>query len=382
MAIDSNLMDRLTALIGDRWSKRCIMPMLCSREIGTEYLAPAQKGELVTMTDIEPMVAQDVAPGNFPVGYQEIIPNSRSLKLDYWKEVNLKLTFQESGNAITGTIEAAVERAVNALCEQIDATFFAEMAKYAYQTVGTAGTTPFASTLDILKTVSTRFAVNSVPNDNDRFLVLDPYAYNNATNLAAFQDASKAGGLHTLPTGSLDQALGYQWYQSNNIPIQATLSGNTAVDFAASAGTTSLITDNGAGAVSNFKVGDTFTIAGNTQEYSVVSVSTGATEQTLTIFPKLAATVADGDVITRKAAHTLNYAFHRSAIQFASRPHQQMMSMGRNSGNVTTFVEARTGIPLTIQYQEGHAQESWSLMCLYGIGITPLKEGGLHRILG
>jgi hypothetical protein len=382
MAIDANLMDRLIAVIGDQWARRCVMPTLCTRETGQTFLSPAGKGDTVTMTDIEPMVAQDVTPGNFPVGYQEIIPNSRPLKLEHWKEINLKLTLLESGNAVDGTIEAAVERAVNGLCEEIDRTFFLEMAKYAYQTVGTAGTAPFASDLSALKTVATRFAVNSVPNDENRFVVLDPFGYNNVTSVAAFQDASKAGGLHTLSSGSLDQALGFQWYQSNNIPTQTTNSGTVAVDLAGTAGQTTLVTDNGAGAISNFKVGDTFTIAGNSQEYSVVAVSNGSTEQTLTIFPKLAANVADGDSITRKAAHVLNYAFHRSAVQFASRPHQQMLSMGRNSGNVRTFIEERTGIPLTIQYQEGHAQESWSLMCLYGIGITPLKEGGLHRILG
>ena len=382
MAITAELKEQLIALVGESWAKRCVMPLLTSREIGTEYLAPANKGDAVTMTDIEPMEAGPVVPGNFPDSYSEIIPNSRPLTLDKWDRVNFQMTFKESGSVIDGTVQKVIDRAVNALCEQIDRSFFTEMAKYAYQTVGTAGTTPFSSDLSILKTVSTRFAVNSVPNDNDRFLVLDPFAYNNATNLAAFQDASKAGGLHTLSSGSLDQALGYQWYQSNNVPIQATSAGNTAVDFAASAGATTLIVDNAAGAVSNFKVGDTFTIAGNTQEYSVVAVSTGATEQTLTIFPKLAATVADGDVITRKAAHTLNYAFHRSAIQFATRPSEKMLSMERNGADVTTFIEGRTGIPLTIQYQAGHAKESWTVSCLYGISVTPLKEGGLHRILG
>ena len=113
-----------------------------------------------------------------------------------------------------------------------------------------------------------------------------------------------------------------------------------------------------------------------------MAVTTGANTQTLTIFPALVANAADNAVITRKAAHTLNYAFHRSAVQFATRPSEKMLSMERNGADVTTFIEQRTGIPLTIQYQAGHAKESWTIMCLYGIGITPLKEGGLHRILG
>lgn len=379
--IDSSLMDRLVGLVSDEWSKRCVLPNLVTKD--PIYDLGARKGDTVTMTDIQDFTAQTVVPGNFPSTFNDIIPASRSLTLNYQEGVLIQMSFLESGSAVDGTVAKVVRKAVNALCEKIDQSIFSEMAKYAYLNVGTAGTAPFASDLGILKTASTLMDINKVPVDEDRYVVLDPYGYNNATYLAQFLDADRAGGAATIETGLLPRALGFQWYQSNNVPRQTTVAGSAALNGAISAGQTTIVTDDAGGtpAATTFKVGDLIAITGNTQQYAVTAVVTGANSQTLTIYPAIVANAADNAVVTRTAAHTLNYAFHRDAVQFTARPNVEMLSMER-SGNVSNFIEERTGIPLSIQYQQGFAREGWYLTCLWGVSVTPLKEGGIVRILG
>jgi hypothetical protein len=84
------------------------------------------------------------------------------------------------------------------------------------------------------------------------------------------------------------------------------------------------VLDNAAGAdlATAPVVGDVFTIAGNTQQYTVTSVTTGtpANATTVGISPALAADAADGAVVTFVASHVANLAFHREAFAFASRP--------------------------------------------------------------
>jgi len=124
----------------------------------------------------------------------------------------------------------------------------------------------------------------------------------------------------------ITRALGFDWYQDQQVPTHTLGAPATAaIDAPADAGAVSLVLDDGAGAnlATLPVVGDVFTIAGNTQQYVVTTVSEdtpSANETTVGISPALAANVADGAVVTFVGSHVANLAFHREAFAFASRP--------------------------------------------------------------
>lgn len=381
-ALDKGLFETFIALVSDEWRKTVVMPNLATREDASRFGDPAQKGETVSITDLAPMVATDVVPGSYPTVFADITPLNRLLTLNYHKVVSLNLSFKDGAGVKDGVIAMAARRAVSGLKEAIDLSFYTELTKYAYQTVGAAGTTPFASNLDILKTASIYLDLAKAPRDGDRYIVLNPWAYNNASLNTTFVEADKGGEYSTIGTGALVEGLGFKWYNSNNVPNLTSNSGTVATDGTGTAGTYTVTVDNGSDALSNVIVGDNITFAGHTQEYAVTSISATATEQVLTIFPALAVNVADNVSVTRKATHVLNYAFHKSAIQFASRPLATTLSLEANGNPIQTFIEQETGIPLTIQYVPGFAEETWNLMCLWGVTVTPGKEAALIRVLG
>lgn len=160
-----------------------------------------------------------------------------------------------------------------------------------------------------------------------------------------------------------------------------TKSGTYAVDAAGSIGDTTIAVDDGAGALPTAPtVGDVFTIAGSTQQYSLVSRIAGATEETWTIFPALDQAIADGDAITILDGHRLNLAFHRDAITFASRPNADRPVT--DSVLYRLITDPLTGVVLDLRIQDYHRQTAWSIGCLWGVTVMPLKEGAIVRIMG
>ena len=123
--------------------------------------------------------------------------------------------------------------------------------------------------------------------------------------------------------------VGFNWNEDQNILTHTpgVHAGDTvAIDASGNTGAKTIIIDNGAGAAPAHLpvVGDKFTIAGSTQQYTVLEVTAStptANEATLTIQPALDQNIADGDLVTFKTTpFVANLFFHRSAFGFASRP--------------------------------------------------------------
>ena len=376
----SSSLDKLTGMTATTWRKTCVMPPLTDMRYDPD-LSPKHKGESVTLIDVDDMAAQDVVPGYTPSNVQDVTNVTRDLKLTYYKEVTFRMTGKEISEVNAGIVPRAYQRAIEALAEAIDTTIFLEAAKYAYQAVGTPGTTPFASDITILNDAARMLKTGKTPT-SDRFLVIDEFAEANALKTTQFREADKAGTDEYLRAGVVGQAAGFEWYSSNNVPtFTSTASGSYAIDAAGSTGDFTIVIDNAAGALPTaLAIGEVFTIAGSTQTYTVTSYTAGATEATVGVYPKLDQDVADGDAITVAASHKLNLAFHRDSIACASRPNVDMPMT--NAVEYRLIADPMTGMVLDLRVQDYHRLSSWSIGCLWGVVVVPKKEAGIVRVYG
>jgi hypothetical protein len=379
----SDAIDSITADVQSHWRKRCVLPMLVDNRFDPQ-LKEMHKGAKLGLFDISDMSVQDVEQVIIPTTFSDVVTEGRDLSLDYWKEVRFKMTPKDYSDINAGVMPLSIKRSINALAEYIDQSIYNEAKKYAYQHVGTAGTTPFASSANVISEAKRRLTSGDAPLE-DRYFAVDEFAMYNASNLGDFKDADKAGSNYTKLTGQVAYAWNFGWYESNNIPTHTTTaSGTYAVDASGSIGATTITLDNGAGALPTaMVVGDVLSIAGSTQQYVVTSYTAGSTDAAVGIFPALDQAIADGDAVTVAASHVLNLAFHQESIAMASRPLLNLsFSEGQNNLVREVVPDPMTGMVLEFIAMEGWAVNAYAVRCLWGVTVPPRKEGGIVRVMG
>ena len=306
-----------------------IMPKLVmndSNMMGIGY------GESITINDLDPLSTRPVTPGaTFPTsGFNSLTSSAKTVTLNQWHEAAYPITDKEIFDVQAGIWPKALDAAVKALANKIDTDIITAMYQGAYQTVGTAGTTPFQSSFQAAQQANRILSTANAPKD-DRYFVVDEFASSNIIGLPEVVSAERFGSDQVAVDGTFDgvKHVGFMWNEDQNIlthtpGVQA---GDTvAIDASGSVGGTTIIIDNGAGAAPTHLpvVGDKFTIAGSTQQYTVLAVAAAtptATEATLTIQPALDQSIADGDLVTfETTAFVANLFFHKSSFGFASRP--------------------------------------------------------------
>ncbi|MGB5474113.1 MAG: hypothetical protein WBQ78_11605, partial [Gammaproteobacteria bacterium] len=239
-----------------------------------------------------------------------------------------------------------------------------------YGYTGTAGTTPFASTVTDATNARKILHQQRAPR-NDRRGVLDFDAEANALALSPFSDAEKIGSNGVKIEGEIGRKYGIDWVADDAVPT------HTAGSISATGGRVSSTTAAGVstmniGAVSttgNIHVGDIFTIAGNTQTYvveSTVSAIASATVKAITFKPGLAAQATANALIDIKATHRVNLVFHRDAFAFANRPlvaSTQDMALG---SQIMSMTDPQTGITLRLEVSRQYKQVVWEFDILWG----------------
>ena len=140
-----------------------------------------------------------------------------------------------------------------------------------YGFVGTAGTTPFASTLtaatDGRKVLNQQLCPRS-----DRRMILNFDAEANALALDAFNNVNEVGGTGPKIDGEIGRKFGFDIYTDDAVVTHtAGGSGTPLVNGALSAGDTSVAID-GMSGTSGLVVGDIITFAGSTQTHAVITL--------------------------------------------------------------------------------------------------------------
>jgi len=258
-----------------------------------------------------------------------------------------------------------------------------------YGVVGTAGTTPFGSGVEVKSATQTRKKLNQqVAPKTNRIGVLDFDAEAAALELAAFSDAEKIGSAVVKLEGEIGRKFGINWTADDGVvthtagTITDASAGRTcAVDTGAFAiGIDTIDVDEGAEAtvVGTIVQGDIISFAGHSQTYCVVSNTSSAQFSGITytfatnaiadlkFYPPLVAAIAEDEVITVVDDHVVNLVMHRDAFAFAMRPLAEEI-IGKGLGTkILSMQDPVTGLVLRLEVSRQHKQTVWEFDALYG----------------
>ncbi len=350
-----------------------VMPRLVNRQY--EALA-GQKGSTIDVPIPSAIAAVAVSPSNTPPATADVAPTSVAIALDQWFEAPFYLTDKDLLEAMDGTIPMQASEAIKSLGNNVDQYILglAHGANGFYGYQGTAGTTPFAT--DTSDATGARKILNNqlAPLD-DRSFVVDPDAEANALDLRAFHDMSFSGSAQGIVEGRINRKLGFDWFMDQNVPTHTagTAAGATTDAAGYALGVTTItLASAGTGTI---LVGDVFTIAGDTQTYTVITGDTDVSDGgTVTFAPALAVAITtSATAITLKATHVVNLAFHRDAIAFATRPLEQDASgLG---AIIQSIVDPVSGLTLRLEITREHKRTRFSYDILYGAQVVRRELG-------
>lgn len=352
--------------------ENCVMPRLVNNSYSREA---AFKGKTIDIPLTNTLTTRSVIPG--PVspdsGMNNIVPTNQTLTLDQWHEAPFRMTDAELKEVVDGFDSEVLQEAVRAIANKVDQDILG-LYKKVSNFVGTAGTTPFGTSLVEASEALRIIKSNRAPS-NERYLVVDPFAEANLMGVPVIQKVNESGSSQALRTGELEgyQALGFTIHQDQNVGFHNTAAtGTYAIDAIAAVGATTIEVDNGAGAVptASLVVGDKFTIAGSTTQHTVTAVAAGspANADTYTIYPALDDAKADGDLLTVVSTdYVYNMAFHRDAFAFASRPLLDVEVTGGSM--ISNISDPVSRLNLRFEVAREHKQTVFSIDILYGITV-------------
>jgi len=362
----TELIPLMTVNVLDHARANAVTPRLVTSNYGAEV---AEKGQVIKLNVMNDFSTSAVTPGvTTPAANNDINPSVTSLSLNQWFKSSFVLTNKDLKEIVETGKMKALESATAAVVDKIDTSVLG-LYSNVYNAVGTAGTTPFASSTSVLASANVKLSQAKAPK-MDRSLIVDPLAYGNATQLNIFQAANASGSTETLTEASITRRIGYDWGENQNVLTHTTTAaGDYAIDASASAGATSITIDDAAGALPTaMVVGDVFTIAGSTQQYVVTSYTAGSTDAVVGISPALDQNVTDGVLITEVASHVVNLAFQREAFHLAVRPTDQvLMSNAERVYMRQNVTDTISGLTLTLMVFEQYHQTMAEVSALWGV---------------
>jgi len=302
-----------------------------------------------------PITQEQDSADNTPAQYSpdtgdQTIDNA-SITIDHSKHVAVRWNgeqtkSQKNSGMYSSIVAQQVAQAMRTLVNEIEADIASEYLRSS-RAYGIAGTTPFATNLSDVSNLKKILDDNGAPV-SDRHLVVDTSAGVNLRNLTNLNQANAAGSDATLRQGVLLPLFGFDVRESAQ--IQSHTKG-TATGFDANGGepigeTTLVVDGSDSGTI---LIGDVVTWAGDTNKYIVKSATaSGSASGNIEIYKpgilEALATTVEGTI---GDSYTANLAFHRSAIQLATRMPARPEN-GDMAADVMTLTDEVTGLSFEI----------------------------------
>lgn len=330
--------------------------------------SPGQHMKVVDIPVPQAQTAAAVTAANSAPANTDHTTTTVQITLDQWYESAFQLSDQEQTQIDAGAVfvPSQLAEAIKAVGNQIDTSLLNKGKKVGYS-AGTAGTTPFASeaTFNSGFTAGARKIMNTnLAPMGDRRVVMDEDAEANLISLAKFTDADRRGDSMGIIEGNIGRKMGSDWFMNQNT-VSHTSSGSTGNlinDAAHAIGATDLDIDGGTGTI---LVDDLVTIAGDTQTYSVTSVTGSAPATNIGIFPASKVALADNAAVTVVATRVVNLAFHRDAFAIAFA---NFAPVDPGLGSVTTsLTDPNTGATIRLEVSREYKQTTWRVDALWGV---------------
>lgn len=268
--------------------------------------------------------------------------------------------------------QGQIAQAFRALVNEMENDVCDALAAGASRAYGTAGTTPFASTLADSAQVRKILDDNGAPTSG-RSLVIDTAAGAALRTLGQLTKANEAGTAMTLRDGELLNLHGFSVRESAQINTATAGTGASyQLSAAGAVGDTTISVDTGSGTI---LAGDIVTIGSH--KYVVATALSGGS---FTInAPGLRAVVADNTAISVNATSARNLAFSSDAIVLATRL-PVFPSEGDLAIDNEIITDPRTGISFDLRVYPGDGMVLYRIHALWGWKV--LKPAHSALLLG
>ena len=282
------------------------------------------KGDSVTVPVAPTRAASDFTPAATSTAGTDAIATSVAVQITKSRKVSWNLTGEqirtlENGNSNTHPewVRQLVAQGMRTLRNEAEVDCCVAIKEGASRAVGTAGTTPFATTLDALVDVRKVLVDNGAPMADMQF-VMNTSAGVNLRKLGIVQQADQAGSDAERRTGQLLRQFGFLLRESAGIATHTKGGGTSYVTSGSTAiGTQDIALVTGSGTV---LVGDVVTFAADTNNKYVIKTGVAAAGTISLARPGARVVIATSNAMTIGNSYTPNLAFERNAIVGIARP--------------------------------------------------------------
>lgn len=284
-------------------------------------------------------------------------------KMVSWNLTGEQLRSLENGSTDGEWVRQMLAQGMRALRNGAEVACVAAIKAGASRAVGTAGTNPFASNIDIVPDVRKVLFDNGAPMA-DLQLCIDSAAGTAARKLGIIQQAYQAGTDAERRSGDLMRQFGFQIRESAGISLHTKGTGTLYVTSGSTAvGVRDVALVTGSGTV---LAGDVVTFAADTSNKYVVNTGVAAPGTITLGRPGARVTIATANALTVGNNYTPNLAFERNAVVGIMRP----PVMPANPLMQSTTISDKFGLTYLLVQIAGDGMATWRLHLGYGFKVV------------
>lgn len=284
-------------------------------------------------------------------------------KMVSWNLTGEQLRSLENGSTDGEWVRQMIAQGMRALRNGAEVACAAAIKAGASRAVGTAGTNPFASNIDIIPDARKVLFDNGAPMA-DLQLCIDSAAGTAARKLGIIQQAYQAGTDAERRSGDLLRQFGFQIRESAGISLHTKGTGTAYVTSGSTAvGVRDVALVTGSGTVLS---GDVVTFAADAANKYVVNTGVAAPGTISLGRPGARVTIATANALTIGNSYTPNLAFERNAVVGIMRP----PVMPPNPLMQATPISDKFGLTYLLVQVAGDGMATWRLHLCYGFKVV------------
>lgn len=330
-------------------------------------------GDTVTVPIAPVRAASTYSPAMTTTAGTDAIASSVSVSISANRMVSWNLTGEQvrslqNGGNYEEWVRQLVGQGMRTLRNEAESELCGVIYKGSSRAVGTAGTTPFASTLDVLVDARKVLRDNGAPMADLQF-VMNTAAGAKALKLGVLQNAYQAGTEQERRQGVFLRQFGFMIKESAGV-VTHTKGAGTGYDVDLGAGyavgDTTIHLDGGTVNATGITAGDVLTFVGDTNNY-VVKTGTTAVEADIVLNkPGLRATLADTVEATVGDSYVANMAFERNAVVAVMRP----PLIPPNANIQQRSISDGKGMTYLLVQVAGDGMITWRLHLCWGFAVV------------
>lgn len=280
-----------------------------------------------------------------------------------WHLTGEQLRSLQNGGTDGEWVRQMVAQGMRALRNEAEAACAQAIKEGASRAVGTAGTNPFASDINIIADARKVLMDNGAPLA-DLQLCIDSAAGTQARKLGIIQQAYQAGSETERRSGQLLRQFGFEIRESAGIRAHTKGTGASYVTSGATAaGVRDIALVTGTGTV---LAGDVVTFQADAANKYVVGTGVSAPGTISLNKPGARVTIATANAMTIGNSYTPNLAFERSAVVGIMRP----PAMPENPLMQRTLISDANGLTYLLVQVAGDGMATWRLHLAYGFKVV------------